>query len=300
MFFAPEKLNFDRDGRDWPHRESSRFVDAAGLTWHVQERSPEGVDAKKTVVLIHGTGASTHSWRAIFPILSERYRVLAFDLPGQGFTDSLSGESPTLPKMAKKVEALFQALNLEGSLVVGHSAGAAIALQLALNGAVTPHAVVSINGALYPFPGAASAIFPMLAKVLFLNPVVPHVFAMGAGGRHRVERLLEGTGSKLDDEGLSLYQRLFKNPAHVRATLAWMANWNLEPLVEAMPDIKVPFLQIIGSEDETIAPANAYVTQSRIKHAEMVKLAGFGHLVHEEDPQIVADHIVAFAEKNAF
>lgn len=295
MFFTPQKLDFERDGRNWPHRERSRFISAYDLTWHVQEMG----SGDRTIVLIHGTGASTHSWRDLMPFLSASHRVIAFDLPGQGFTDTFADADPTLPTMAAAVRALLKELQVTRPVLIGHSAGAAIALQIALSDDEVA-AVVSINGALYPFAGASSSLFPMLAKMLFLNPVVPHVFALGAGGGgHRVARLLEGTGSRLSAEGLSLYQQLFSNPSHVRATLAWMANWNLQPLVQSMSDLRVPLLQIIGGEDRTIPPGNAYETEQRIPQTETIMLSGLGHLVHEEKPDLVAMRIMAFLDRIA-
>lgn len=295
MFFTPRKMDLDRDGRDWPHRDRSRFVSAFGVKWHVQELG----SGERTIVLIHGTGASAHSWRDLMPLLAANHRVVAFDLPGQGFTDPFDDADPTLATMAAAVRALLKKLAVQRPVLIGHSAGAAIALQVALSDEDVA-AVVSINGALYPFAGASSSLFPILAKMLFLNPVVPHVFAMGAGGGgHRVARLLEGTGSRLSAEGLSLYQRLFSNPSHVRATLAWMANWNLDPLVRDMSGLQVPFLQIIGGEDRTIPPGNAYETEQRIAQAETIMLSGFGHLVHEEKPDLVDGHLRAFLERIA-
>lgn len=292
MFLVSDRLDFNTDGRDWPHRDHSRFVEAASLKWHVQEMG----EGNETLVLIHGTGASAHSWRALMPLLASRYRVVAFDLPGQGFTTAFRLENPTIENMDEAVSELLLKLGVQSPILIGHSAGAAIALKLALSGKVHPRAIISINGALYPFPGAGSAIFPMMARLLFLNPVVPHVFAMGAAGKHRVERLLRGTGSQLDDRGLELYQRLFKNPGHVRATLSWMANWDLEPLVRRMGQIDVPFLQLIGTEDETISPSNAHLTEERIKSAKTVRLKGYGHLVHEEEPKLVAAEITSFVQ----
>ena len=65
----------------WPNRESSRFVDCDGLRWHVQ-RAGRGPD----LLLLHGTGSATHSWAGLLPRLATRFRVIAPDLPGHGFT----------------------------------------------------------------------------------------------------------------------------------------------------------------------------------------------------------------------
>jgi magnesium chelatase accessory protein len=75
---------WERDGQDWPNRQSSEFVKAGGLTWHVQ-RMGQG----PCLLLLHGTAASTHSWRDLAPILATHFTLIAPDLPGQGFTSSL-------------------------------------------------------------------------------------------------------------------------------------------------------------------------------------------------------------------
>ena len=58
LMFAPSKPEWKREGRDWPNREASRFVLASGLWWHVQVMGSGPV-----LLLLHGTGAATHSWR---------------------------------------------------------------------------------------------------------------------------------------------------------------------------------------------------------------------------------------------
>lgn len=57
-----DPLAWDRDGRDWPNRAASRFVEVGGIHWHVQQLGQGPV-----LLLLHGTGAATHSWRDIAP-----------------------------------------------------------------------------------------------------------------------------------------------------------------------------------------------------------------------------------------
>ena len=95
-------LQWDTDGRDWPNRQTSRFVDAGGLRWHVQ-CAGEGPVA----LLLHGTGASTHSWRGVLPLLAEHYTVVAPDLPGHGFSGAGADDCYSLPGMAGAVASLL-------------------------------------------------------------------------------------------------------------------------------------------------------------------------------------------------
>jgi len=173
-------------------------------------------------LLIHGTGASTHSWRDIAPRLAERHTVIAVDLLGHGFTPQPRGLAPSLPTMASGIAALLHQLGQSPALVVGHSAGAAVALRLALDRSIEPEAVIGLNSALTPFPGDGFFGFRMMTRAMFLNPLAPALFARMAGQRANVERVLRGTGSRLDAAGIELYQTLFSSRAHIAGTLGMM------------------------------------------------------------------------------
>jgi magnesium chelatase accessory protein len=98
---------WERDGRDWPNREASRFVEAGGLRWHVQRMGGGPV-----ALLVHGTGAATHSWRDFAPLLARKgFAVVAPDLPGHGFTGTPAApEGLSLPGMADGLAALLATL----------------------------------------------------------------------------------------------------------------------------------------------------------------------------------------------
>lgn len=284
-------LDWSVDGRSWPHAEASGFHRAAGLRWHVQQLG-EG----PTILLIHGTGASTHSWRAVAPLLAKGYRVVAPDLPGHGFTERLPRQRLSLPGMADAVSALVDQLSLEPVAVVGHSAGAAIGIRCCLDGRLEPQSVVSVNGALLPFRGSAGFLFPPLAKLLFLNPLTPRVLARSAGSRERVARLIRGTGSELDEAGIDLYARLFSSPEHVSATLGMMANWDLRRLNRDLPKLRARLLLITGERDEAVSPEDSGRVASMVPGARIDRLPGLGHLAHEEDPETVALRILDFLD----
>ena len=90
------------------------------------------------LLLLHGTGAATHSWRDLAPLLARDFTIVAPDLPGHGFTQAPESDRLSLPAMARAVAALLKQLALAPELIVGHSAGVAIALRMVLDKAVTP------------------------------------------------------------------------------------------------------------------------------------------------------------------
>jgi magnesium chelatase accessory protein len=274
------------EGPDWPNREASRFVRAAGLTWHVQimGRGP-------VLLLVHGTGAATHSWRDLAPLLAERYTIVAPDLPGHGFSDEIAGRRMSLPSLADLVSGLLTVLDVTPAAMIGHSAGAAIVLRMTLDGAVTPRAVVSLNGALAPWPGLAAVVFPALAKLTLLNPFVVPFLTHRAADTEAVRRLIRGTGSDLDARGLELYRRLLRTERHVEATLSMMANWDLRPLQRDLMRLAVPLTLVAAERDRAVPPGVAREVRGLVSASTVVAVPGLGHLAHEEAPQTLADLI---------
>ncbi|ARO56661.1 alpha/beta hydrolase [Methylorubrum zatmanii] len=287
-----DRPDWELDGRDWPHRAASHFVEAAGLRWHVQEF---GEPDAPGLLLLHGTGAATHSWRGLAPLLAERFRVVAPDLPGHGFTDPLPPRRLSLPGMAEAVGDLVTALGLNPRLAIGHSAGAAVLARMCVDRRIDPDLLVALNGALTPFPGVASFLFPGIARMLFLNPVTPKVFAWSAD-RAAVRRLIDGTGSRLDPQGLDLYRRLFTRPGHVAGALGMMANWDLPALARDLPRLETRTLLVVGGDDKAIKPDDSFALRERLRSARVELLRGLGHLAHEEAPERVAKIILAEAD----
>ncbi|MEE4330024.1 MAG: alpha/beta fold hydrolase BchO [Wenzhouxiangella sp.] len=280
-------LEWSVERATWPHADSSRFHRVGGLRWHVQEMG-EG----PAVLLVHGTGASTHSWRTLAPLLARHFRVIAPDLPGHGFTRTPARDRLSLPAMAEGLASLVKALAIPVSFAVGHSAGAAILIRACLDGRLAPDGLVSLNGALMPFRGPAGFLFPPLAKLLSLNPLTPRLFALSAGDRERVDRLIRGTGSVLDEEGVDLYARVFRSPGHVASVLGMMANWDLRQLQRDLPNLKPPLLMIAAENDRAVAPADAERIVGRVKGARLANLPDLGHLAHEENAGAVAELIM--------
>ncbi|MGL4395377.1 MAG: alpha/beta fold hydrolase BchO [Hyphomicrobium sp.] len=291
-------LNWPDDRQTWPNSAFSRFVEASGLRWHVQVMGSGPV-----MVMIHGTGASTHSWRRLLPMLAEHFTVVAPDLPGHGFTSKPSSAQLTLPGMAAAVAGLLAEMTYQPAFAVGHSAGAAVLIRATLNSQIHPKLIVSLNGALLPFEGLAGQLFKPLAKALVLQPFVPHLAAWRAGSSVAVERLLAGTGSSLSPEDVALYGRLFQSPDHVAATLAMMANWDLVPLAADMARLKVPLLLIAGARDLAIKPSDAVRAGAIAPMAHVETISDVGHLAHEEKPKVVCDlvlnHIAALTAQPA-
>ncbi|MBO6637683.1 MAG: alpha/beta fold hydrolase [Roseitalea sp.] len=266
--------------RHWPNAAHSNFVRAANLVWHVQRMGEPGAPK---CLLLHGTGASTHSFGALMPLLAERFDVLAPDLPGHGFTSEARGRILTLPGMAGALAGLLDALDFAPSIAAGHSAGAAILIEMALTGRIAPAALIGFNGALEPIEG--NAIFSPLAKALFVNPFTAHTIAFQARHTRLPRRLLANTGSSLDDATIAHYETLVGMPSHVAGALGMMANWDLEPLQRRLPDLTTPTTLIVNEDDRMVPPRVSRHAATLTNSIAILSLPAGGHLAHESDPR---------------
>jgi magnesium chelatase accessory protein len=287
-------LDWEREGLIWPHREASTFIRTGSVRWHVQRMGPKSNETAPPLLLLHGTGASVHSWRGLLPLLAQSHDVIAPDLPRHAFTTGHDAYAMSLPAMAREVARLLETLDIKPSAIIGHSAGAAIALQLALDHAHTGP-IIGLSAALRPFPGAMAQIFPAIAKTLFINPLVPRIFTGSidlVGGAERF--LWRSTHSRIDREGLACYAKLLKHPGHAGGALAMMANWDLPALRERMDAVRNRVLLLHGANDPAIPLAWAKDAARWLPDARLDVIAGLGHLAHEEAPQDIAARIAAF------
>ena len=307
MIWDADKLRWARDGADWPHRDVSRFERVNGMRWHVQiwERDPSAPVA----LLLHGAGAATHSWRGLAPLLAARFTVIAPDLPAHGFTDTPWFSRLSMPGMARAVAELTKMLGKPPALIIGHSAGAAVAARMILDRTISaPQALIGVNAALTPFPGLAGLMFPTMARAFFANPLAVRSFAWSAAVNPGVvARMLGDLGDDIDPQGQALYARLMASPAHVSGALGMMAQWDLDQLRNDLPRLpqRLPVLLVAGGADRAVPPPQAQAVARGIANgrrtgaapAEARLLPDLGHLAHEQDPAAISAEITEFWDR---
>lgn len=287
MYARYNELSWERDGHCWPNNEQSQFVVSGGLRWHVQR-----FGAGPELVFLHGTGASTHSWSRLTKLLVKDYSIILMDLPGHGFTNQTSADRMSLESISCFIGELLENLEVRKPVaIVGHSAGAALAARIVLDDLIQPEMIIGINPALAPFPGPARVLFPTMAKLASMSPLAPRFLSWRAQNLDLVERLLKSTGSRPDNCSLRLYGKLFQSSGHVEATLAMMASWRLEPLLADLGRLEIPFDMIVGGIDTAVPFETAYNAARVLRSARVEIIQSRGHLVHEEDPAVVAESL---------
>ncbi len=261
---------------------TNRFVEADGLNWHVEE-----MGRGRTILLVHGTAASVHSWRDVMPLLADQYHLVALDLPGHGKTIAQGSKHFSLERMAIGVSAVMEAMQLSPNIVVGHSAGAAILAVACARQLIAPQTYISFNGAFYPFGGIAGSLFSPIAKLVAFNPLLPRIVS-GFATRPKVEKLFQDTGSTLSPQGIDFYLELFKQPQHVAAALGMMASWDLRGMDDNFTRLTQQCVFVAGDRDKAVPPETADRAASRCRTVQSVHINNLGHMLHEEKPSLAA------------
>lgn len=260
----------------WPFRSQARRLRAGLHDWWVADL---GSRDAPTLLMLHGLGASGHSFRHTATGLQRHFRLIIPDLPGQGCTRCGAADRLALDRIAEDLWGLCDSLGVAPQAILGHSAGAAIALQMALLRPVPR--VVGLNAAVGAFEGPAGLLFPVLARGLAALPFVPRTVSALLGSEARVRELLDGTGSKVDDETVALYLRLVRDPDHVAGALGMMARWNLDPLLARLSGLSSEVLLIAARADRTVPPRVSHAIAPRLPQGRVIDVDG-GHIVHEE------------------
>lgn len=275
-----------RDGGNWPDHERSEFWRVDGTTWHLQRQGKGPL-----VLLLHGTGAATHSWSPLVPELENKFELLNVDLPGHGFTQVRGGFQPSLPNMAAELVALLRDLDATPAMIVGHSAGAAIALYLVARKRLLPDTLVSINGAFEPFSGLMRWVAPITAKAATVGGLAAWMVSRNSAGSAGVRNLVENVGSDPDAVNTRPYSVLMRQRGHIQGALRMMANWNVSSLMRDCAQVSIPVLFLAGRQDKAVPCEVSERAAGRTPNGTYLEFDKLGHLAHEEAPQQVAKAI---------
>ena len=278
----------------WPYSEYSEYVETSLHAWHIQRLGKSG---GKKILFIHGTGSSCHTWANTVEYLLDEFEVLLVDLPGHGFSKIPAPNQSSLQSVFDGSMELIKKIPFLPDLIVGHSAGAAIAVLLSEK-IKAKNGVICINAAFGEFPGLAGVMFPIFAKIITLVPFSSDLLAGLSQNKERTEKLIANTGSKITKDGLNHYKVLFSKPNHVKGTLKLMAEWSLSEFLKDLKNCNSNINFLVGKLDKTVPISVSKKWSQILPRTSYNEISGAGHLVHEEKPhevsQIIFKHLKNF------
>ena len=267
----------------WPNRSNSEFIRSDNYNWHIQKFGSTG----QKLLLIHGTGASSHSWYPLIENLNLEFEILCLDLPGHGFTRALARQKKQLVIIVDQISLLLRNIDFYPNIIMGHSAGAAVAYELAKKIETKPN-TIAINAAFGQFSGLAGVAFPYFAKIASSTTIPARFLSLLASKEEIVRKLLASTGSIIPELQIKCYQYLFSNTEHVDGTLQLMADWDLGYFLDRLPEETAPIHFLVGDKDTTVPPHISKSWDQSMPNSSLTQFNGLGHLLHEESPSTVS------------
>jgi len=267
----------------WPNRKFSETKILGDLNWHYQISRHKDPLAK-TILLIHGTGASAHSWTNIFPELAKQYTVIAPDLPGHGFTLGAKKAGLHVNEIAKSLRALLVSMDINNlDTMIGHSAGANCALALSLLYQEPPKIVLGLNPSFVAPPSMYNFFIGPLINPVVTSGFVASFLANMIPMTSMIDKLLDSTNSYLSEKQREPYHLLFKEQSHIYGSMNFMAASNIPELLKKSTQLKTQYAFLVAAQDPWV-PENALlpVIHEYFPQATIYIEEG-GHLFHEEN-----------------
>ncbi len=267
--FALDRIFGRREVIDWEDADKpGRIVDVDGLGVHVVEagRGP-------AVILIHGFGGHTFSFRYLIPALAREHRVIALDLKGFGYTERVDTDYSQTAQ-ARLVVGLMDALGVEKASLVGHSMGGGVAMRVASTWPQRVESVVlagSVSGDRLPvfvIPFVTRALLPIFARLL---------------GRRLFRRSYYDRALATD-----AVREEYQKPARIRGSLDGLLQMMRHSRRDRLIDferIAQPVLILWAAGERVLPGLILRRLRRRLPHAEVVMIERAGHLLLEERPE---------------
>jgi pimeloyl-ACP methyl ester carboxylesterase len=275
----------------------SRFVEVEGVRIHYKEMG----EGEPAMILLHGFGASTFSWREVMAPLADHGTVIAFDRPAFGLTerpmrntDDWPGYNPYAPEaQARLTRGLMDALGVDTAILVGNSAGGTVATLTTLTYPDRVEALILVDAAIYTGGGS-----PAFLRPLFNTPQMRHLGPLIAR-RIRDWGIEFGRSAWHDPSAIPPeFWEGYTDPLRVEH---WdRALWELTSASRAsnlearLDELTLPVLVITGDDDRIVPTEESVRLAQELPNAELAVLDACGHIPQEECPGPWLDAVEAF------
>jgi pimeloyl-ACP methyl ester carboxylesterase len=294
MMSRPKAKNALRDGSG---RElSGRLIELGGCDTYVVSAGNGPV-----VVLLHGYGDSSEGWRKIVPALLRTHRVISVDLPSFG-RSSAPADGDLVGHYTRCFGDLFELLDVDSAMLVGHSLGGAIALTIALEEpqAVDRLALIAPAGlgeaAPWWWHAIAGTYINWQAMLALPNPLA-RMIIRGCMRTFLRQRLVHDARrmEELIEDFVEMHGGRRELAALFESGRALIKGYDGRLLERAGAKLTAPVSVIWGSHDRLADPTHARAFRAAVPHAEINVLGRCGHYPQMEFPTRVNEILGEFA-----
>lgn len=268
----------------------------SGVEVFYREQNP---NASKVFLLLHGFPASSFQYRHLIPLLATKYRVIAPDLPGFGFTKTPDGFKHSFESIAAVTAEFLDVLSVKKFSVYVFDYGAPTGFRLALQRPDAIEGIVSQNGNAY-FEGLGDFWEPV--KQLWASDNTPADRKGVAGAALSFEAVKsqytdgEPNVEKVDPVTYTLDYALMQRPGNSEIQVDLFKDYETNVALygefqEYFRKSQVPLLAIWGKNDDIFVPAGAEAFKKDLPNA-VVKFVDAGHFAVETNPVEISREIL--------
>ncbi len=252
------------------------------------------------VMLLHGFGACTYTWRFLAPVLAQDHRVFALDLKGYGLSDKPDDGKYAISDQADMVAAFIRAKDLHDLVIMGHSMGGGVTLmtysEVREDVPARIKKLVLIDSAGYP---QKMPWFIRLAGIPVLNTLATGLLSPRFA-TSLVLRKCYYNKDKITEEQIDTYAYYGSLPGAreaVSQTARQIVPEDIDAVTARYKTIKVPVLIIWGADDDVVPLSVGNNFKRDIPNSELVVLPQCGHIPLEEETQETNRLVANFLEK---
>ncbi|KAH8887288.1 alpha/beta-hydrolase [Thozetella sp. PMI_491] len=264
-----------------------------------REKGPD--NTAPVLLLLHGFPSSSHQFRNLIPLLASKYRVIAPDLPGFGFTEAPAGFKYSFDSLASTIAEFLDALSISKFSVFIFDYGAPVGLRLAFQRPDAVQAIITQNGNAYT-EGFGDVWGPIQEFWASGNTKEDRAKMADAMLTFEITKFqyVNGTPdpSTIAPETYNLDYALMQRPGNTDIQLDLFLDYQnnitaYEGFHEYFRTSQVPLLAIWGKNDVFFVPAGAEAYTKDLPKAE-VKLIDAGHFAVESHTELIAEEILRF------
>lgn len=268
----------------------SQFEDVAGMKVHLRDEGPR--DDPMPIVLLHGTGASLHTWDGWAEALREQRRVIRFDMRGFGLTGPSPDGKYAIEDYASDVVAVLDHAGARQVVLAGNSLGGYVAWATAVLHPERIAKLVLVDAGGYPYQSTSVPLGFRIARTPVLNRLMKDVLPRGV--IESSVRNVYGDPAKVTPEVVDRYFDLTTRAGNRHALASRFAQTQPGAMAERVREIKVPTLILWGGRDRLIPPAQGERFQAEIAGSQLAVFEDLGHVPQEEDPARTVGVLKAF------
>ena len=270
----------------------SQFIAVRGMQLHLRDEGPR--DDPVPIVLLHGTGASLHTWDGWTRELARERRVIRFDLPGFGLTGPSPDGVYTIESYVDTVLALADTLGVQRFIVAGNSLGGYVAWATAVLHPERVDRLILVDAAGYPFRSQSIPLAFRIARTPVLNVLMRDVLPRSVVAASL--RNVYGDPTRVTPALVDRYFDLATRAGNRAALVARFDQTTPGSLAERVPEIRVPTLILWGGKDRLIPLEFGARFARDIQGSRLVVFDTLGHVPHEEDPARTVAAVLPFID----